>query len=89
MRKSLRIGKKNISNLGKNQQGNTKPLMIGVKPRDAIKLGIVRLDKSEKYPEENVLHEDGLYRIYISLVNNMRIEKEELKTFTGVKILGK
>ena len=34
--------------------------MIGMKPRDAIKLGIVPLDKT--YPEETVLPEDRLYR---------------------------
>ena len=34
--------------------------MIDMKPKDAIKLGTVQLDK--KYPEENVLPEDGLYR---------------------------
>ena len=39
---------------------NTVSLMIGMKPRDAIKLDAVPLDK--KYPEETVLPEDGLYR---------------------------
>ena len=34
--------------------------MIGKKPRDAIKLDIVPLNKI--YPEETVLLEDGLYR---------------------------
>ena len=34
--------------------------MIGMKPKDAIKLDAVLLDK--KYPEETVLPEDGLYR---------------------------
>lgn len=41
---------------------NTKSLLTGMKPRDAIKLGIVKLDKSDKHPKENVLLEDGLYR---------------------------
>ena len=36
--------------------------MIGIKPKDAIKLGIVKLGKSERYPEENLLPEYGLYR---------------------------
>ena len=34
--------------------------MIGMKPKDAIKLDNVPLDK--RYPEETVLTEDGLYR---------------------------
>ena len=34
--------------------------MIGIKPKDVIKLDTVSLDK--KYPEETVLPENGLYR---------------------------
>ena len=34
--------------------------MIGMKPKDVIKLGTVLLNK--KYPEETVQPEDGLYR---------------------------
>lgn len=30
-----------------------------MKPKDAIKLDIVELDKSEVYPEEELLTEDG------------------------------
>ena len=36
--------------------------MIGTKPKDAIKLDTVPLDK--KYPEETVLTKDGLYRYF-------------------------
>ena len=39
---------------------NTTSWMIGMKPKDAIKLDTVSLDK--KYPEETVLPENGLYR---------------------------
>ena len=39
---------------------NTKSLMTGMKPKDAIKLDTVPLNKT--YPEETVLPEDGLYR---------------------------
>ena len=39
---------------------NTESSMTGMKPKDAIKLDTVPLDK--KYPEETVLPEDGLYR---------------------------
>ena len=41
---------------------NTVSLMIGTKPKNAIKLDTVPLDK--KYPEETVLPEDGLYRYF-------------------------
>ena len=34
--------------------------MIGMNPKDAIKLDTVPLDQT--YPEETVLAEDGLYR---------------------------
>ena len=39
---------------------NTESLMIGMKPKDAIKLDTFPLNKT--YPEETVLPEDGLYR---------------------------
>ena len=39
---------------------NTVSSMIGMKPKDAIKLDTVPLEK--KYPEETVLPEDGLHR---------------------------
>ena len=38
----------------------TESPMIGMKPKDAIKLDTVPLDKT--YPEETILPEDGLYR---------------------------
>ena len=36
--------------------------MIGMKPKDAIKLKEVPLVAQEGYPPEEVLPEDGLYR---------------------------
>ena len=36
--------------------------MIGMKPKDAIKLKEVPLVIQESYPPEEVLPEDGLYR---------------------------
>ena len=39
------------------KMSNTKLSMIEMKPKDAVKLYTVQLDK--KYPEENVLPEDG------------------------------
>ena len=41
---------------------NTKTEMIGMKPKDAIKLNEVPLVDHESYPPEEVLTEDGLYR---------------------------
>ena len=51
-----------VKNLNKtlNKMNYTVSLMIGMKPKDAIKLDTVPLDKT--YPEETVLPEDGLYR---------------------------
>ena len=45
-----------------NKMFNAKPLMIGMKPKDSIKLDIGELDKSESYPEKEVSAEDSLYR---------------------------
>ena len=39
---------------------NTVSSAIGMKPKDAVKLGNVHLGK--KYPKETILPEDGLYR---------------------------
>ena len=51
-----------VKNLNKtvNKMNNTKSLMIDMRPKDAIKLDTVPLDK--RYPEETILPEDGLYR---------------------------
>ena len=50
-----------VKNLNKvNKMNNTKSSMIGMRPKDAIKLDTVPLDKT--YPEETMLPEDGLYR---------------------------
>ena len=51
-----------VKNLNKivNKMNNTASSMTDVKPKDAIKLDTVSLNKI--YPEETVLPEDGLYR---------------------------
>ena len=51
-----------VKNLKKivNKMINTKSSMIDMKPKDAIKLDTISLDKT--YPEETALPEDGLYR---------------------------
>ena len=43
-----------------NKMNYTMSSMTGMKPKDAIKLGTVPLDKT--YPKKTVLTEDGLYR---------------------------
>ena len=43
-----------------NKMNNTVSSIIGMKPKDAIKLDIVPLDKT--YPKETALPEDGFYR---------------------------
>lgn len=51
-------------------------LMIASKSKDAIKLDIIKLNKSKTYPTEEVLSEDGLYRlihINCNLVRDMEI----------------
>ena len=46
-----------VKNLGSIiNKMNTRSLMTGMKPKDAIKVDIVRLDKT--YSEENILPED-------------------------------
>ena len=51
-----------VKNLNKtvNKMNNTVSSMIGMKPKDAIKLDTVPLDKT--YPEETVIPEGGLHR---------------------------
>ena len=51
-----------VKNLNKivKKMNNAVSSMIDMKPKDAIKLDIVPLDKA--YPEETVLLKDGFYR---------------------------
>ena len=51
-----------VKNLNRtvNKMNNTESSMIGMKPKEAIKLAIVPPDKT--YPEKAVLPEEGLYR---------------------------
>ena len=59
---SKKVSKIWVKNVDKilNKMNNTILDMTGMKPKDAIKLDTVLLDKI--YPEETVLPEDGLYR---------------------------
>ena len=45
-----------------DELNDTETEMIGMKPKDAIKLDEVPLVKRETYPPEDTLPEDGLYR---------------------------
>ena len=45
-----------------DELNNTETEMIGMKPKDAIKLKEVPLVSRESYPPEEVLPEDGLYQ---------------------------
>ena len=60
---------------------NTNSSVIGMKKKDATKMDIVQLDKSQTYPEEKVIRD-----IYVSQVNYMEIKKYRLLTLSGVKI---
>ena len=53
------IWDKNLNNTVK-KMSHTESSMIGMKPKDAIKLDTVPLSKT--YPKETVLLENGIYR---------------------------
>ena len=63
---------------------NTISSTIDMKPKDAIKLDTVPLNK--KYPEETVLPEDGLYRYLYQPGKQHETKKDERRTLFGVKI---
>ena len=56
---------------------DTTTEMIGMKPKDAIKLNEAPLVNRESYPPEEVLPEDGLYRYYYNLVKNTMTSNAE------------
>ena len=58
-----------------NKMNNTILLMIAMKPKDAIRLDTVPLEK--KYPEETVLPKMDYIDIFINLANNMKTKKDE------------
>ena len=67
-----------------NKMNNTKSSMIDMKPKDAIKLDTVPLDKT--YPEETVLPEDGLYRYLYQPDEQHGDQRDKQQTLSGVKI---
>ena len=48
-------------NIFVNKMNTAKSSMIDMKPKHAIKLDTIRLDKSEENTEEDLLLENGLY----------------------------
>ena len=62
---------------------NTVSPMIGMKPKHAIKLDTVSLDKT--YPEETVLPEDGLFR-YLYQLGKQKKDKNVDKKKTGNRL---
>ena len=56
-----------------NKINNTVSPMIDIKAKDAIKLDTVPLDK--KYPKENVLPDNGLYRYLYQPVEQLEDQK--------------
>ena len=63
---------------------NTISPMIGMKPKDVIKLDTVPLNKT--YPKESVLPEDCLYRYLYQPGEKHRVKKDERQTLSGAKI---
>ena len=60
-----------------DELNDTTTEMIGMKPKDAIKLNEVSLVNQESYPEEDKLPEDGLYRYLYNPVKNTMINGAE------------
>ena len=58
--------------------------MIGMKPKDGIKLDTIPLDK--KYPEKTVLPEVGLCRYLCQLDEQHGDQKDWQQTLFGAKI---
>ena len=75
-----------VKNLNKivNKMNNKKSLMIDMKPKDAIKLAIVPLDKT--YPEETELLEAGLYRYLYQPGEQHRDKKDGQQILSGLEI---
>ena len=75
---------KNLNKTNVNKMDNTELSMIGMKPKDAIKLDIVPLDNT--YPEETVQPEDGLYRCLYQPGEQYGDPKRWQQTSFGAKI---
>ena len=71
-----------------DELNDTETEMIGMKPKDAIKLKEVPLVKQlENYPPEEVLPEDGLYRYLLHPVKNMMTSDAEQLIGYGLRLV--
>ena len=83
--KVLSIWVKNLNDIV-NKISNTKSLMFNMKPKDAIKKDIIKLDNLKHILKKNCYLKILYTNINISLVNSMEAKKDELMTLSGVKI---
>ena len=76
-----------VKNLNKvvNEMNNTVSSMIGMKPKDAIKLDTIPLNKNIQ--KEPYYPKIAYIDIFIGLANSMEIKKDGQQTLSGVKIL--
>ena len=83
--KVLSIWVKNLNDIV-NKISSTKSLMFNMKPKDAIKKDIIKLDNLKHILKKNCYLKILYTNINISLVNSMEAKKDELMTLSGVKI---
>ena len=60
-----------------DELNNMETEMIGMKPKDTIKLDQVLLLSRESYPPEEILPEDGLYQYLLQMVKNTMTSNAE------------
>ena len=70
-----------------DQLNDTETEMIGMKPKDAIKLKEVPLVARESYPPEEVLPEDGLYQYLYNPEKNTMISNAEQLIGYGLRLV--
>ena len=68
-----------------DELNDTTTEMIGMKPKDVIKLDEVLLVNRENYPEEETFPEDGLYWYLYNPVKNMMTNCAEQQIGCGLK----
>ena len=70
-----------------DELNDTETEMIGMKPKDAIKLKEVPLVVRESYPSEEVLPEDGRIDTYYNPVKNTMISSTEQLTGYSLRLV--
>ena len=83
--KVLSIWVKNLNDIV-NKISNTKSLMFSMKPKDAIKKDIIKLDNLKHILKKNCYLKILYTNINISLVNSMEAKKDKLMTLSGIKV---